>query len=264
MKKLITILTSLFLVLGTGCSSNNSSSTSDDMLSQIKEKGQITIAMEGTWSPWTYHNENDELVGFDVEVGKLIAEGLGVEAVFVEGEWDGLLAGVQAGRYDVLINGCGVTEERSEVFSFTDPYVYDQIAIIVDEDSDITSFEDLKDKSTANTISSTYAEIAEQFGATVTGVDDLNQTLELLKNKRIDATLNSIVTYYDYKEAHPESTFKVACVYEEHQPIAIPVKKDESSKTLVEAINEILKELNESGKLKELSLEYFKVDLTEK
>ena len=86
----------------------------EDQLAQIKEKGEIVVAMEGTWSPWTYHDENDELVGYDVEVAKAIAEKLGVEATFVEGEWDGLFAGMDAGRYDIVVNGVDITEERAQ------------------------------------------------------------------------------------------------------------------------------------------------------
>ena len=91
----------------------------DDQLAQIQEKGEIVVAMEGTWSPWTYHDENDELVGYDVEVAKAIADKLGVKATFVEGEWDGLFAGMDAGRYDIVVNGVDVTEERAEKYDFT-------------------------------------------------------------------------------------------------------------------------------------------------
>ena len=81
------------------------------LLESIKEKGVLTIAMEGTWSPWTYHNEKDELVGFDVEVAEYIADYLGVKAKFVEGEWDGLFAGLDSGMYDIIVNGVDKTEE---------------------------------------------------------------------------------------------------------------------------------------------------------
>ena len=90
-------------------SQEDASTESGDLLAKIQERGEIIIAMEGTWAPWTYHDENDELVGFDVEVGQQIAEALGVEAAFVEGEWDGLLAGLDAGRYDIMINGVDIT-----------------------------------------------------------------------------------------------------------------------------------------------------------
>lgn len=235
----------------------------DDQLAQIQEKGEIVVAMEGTWSPWTYHDENDELVGYDVEVAKAIAEKLGVKATFVEGEWDGLFAGMDAGRYDIVVNGVDVTEERSEKYDFTEPYAYNRTAIIVKKDNDeIQSFEDLAGKHTANTISSTYAELAEQYGADVTGVDDLNQTFELLLSGRIDATLNAELTYYDYLKAHPDADVKIAALTDTASEVAIPLRKGDESASLREAINTALDELRADGTLSELSVKYFGSDVS--
>ena len=88
-----------------------SADNSGDLLAQIQQRGEIVFGTEGTWSPWTYHDENDQLVGFDIEVAQKVAEKLGVKATFVEGEWDGLLAGVDGGRYDSMANGVEITEE---------------------------------------------------------------------------------------------------------------------------------------------------------
>lgn len=245
-------------------SQGDTSTGSGDLLSQIQERGEIIIAMEGTWAPWTYHDENDNLVGFDVEVGQQIAEALGVEAAFVEGEWDGLLAGLDAGRYDIMINGVDITEERAEAYDFSEPYAYNRTAVIVSGDNnDITSMEDLAGKHTANTISSTYAEVAEQYGAEVTGVDDLNQTFELLLSGRIDATLNAEVTYYDYMEAHPDANIKIACLDPEATQVAIPFRKGEETASLREAVNQALTDMRQSGALTELSEKYFGTDITQ-
>ena len=245
-------------------SQEDASTESGDLLAQIQERGEIVIAMEGTWAPWTYHDENDELVGFDVEVGQQIAETLGVEATFVEGEWDGLLAGLDAGRYDIMINGVDITEERSEAYDFSDPYAYNRTAVIVSGDNtDITSMEDLAGKHTANTISSTYAEVAEGYGAEVTGVDDLNQTFELLLSGRIDATLNAEVTYYDYMEAHPDANIKIACLDPEATQVAIPFRKGEETASLREAVDQALADMRASGVLTELSEKYFGTDITQ-
>ena len=182
-----------------------------DLLSEIQAKGTITVAMEGTWAPWTYHDEDDNLVGYDVEVATKIAEKLGVEPQFIEGEWDGLLAGLDAGRYDIMVNGVDITPERAEKYDFSTPYAFNRTAVITTKDNDsINTLEDLNGKNTANTISSTYAQLAEQYGATVTGVDDLNQTFELLLSGRIDATLNAEMTYYDYMKEHPDANAKIA------------------------------------------------------
>ncbi len=236
----------------------------DDLLAQIQEKGEITVAMEGTWAPWTYHDEDDELVGYDVEVAKAVAEKLGVEASFIEGEWDGLLAGLDAGRYDIMANGVEITDERSETYSFSDPYAYIRTAVIVSEDNDeIQSFEDLEGKDTANTISSTYAELAESYGANVTGVDDLNQTFELLLSGRIDATLNAEVTYYDYMKEHPDAPIRIAALTDEASLVAIPMRKGADTETLLEAVNGALAELSEDGTLSELSEKYFGSDISQ-
>ena len=251
----------------TGCSSqgNNqaTAAASGDLLAQIQEKGEIVIAMEGTWAPWTYHDESDELVGYDVEVGKAIAEKLGVTATFVEGEWDGLLAGLDAGRYDIMVNGVGITPDRQEKYDFTTPYAYNRTAVIVRGDYDeIHSMEDLKGKKTANTISSTYAEQAEAYGATVTGVDDRNQTIELLLAGRIDATLNAEVVFADYQKAHPEANIKIAAYSDDVERGAIPVRKSADTATLLDAINQALAELDADGTLGALSVKYFGTDIS--
>ena len=260
MKKtlLFTLIAALLL---TSCAKKQEAT--GDHLARIKQQGQIVVAMEGTWAPWTYHDESDALVGYDVEVANDIAGKLGVKASFVEGEWDGLFAGLDADRYDLVVNGVDITEERSRKYEFTTPYAYNKTAVIVSSDrNDIKSFEDLKGKKTANTISSTYAEVAESYGADVTGVDDLNQTFQLLITGRIDATLNAEMTYYDYMKVHPDAKIKIAALSKDATHVAIPVKKGEDSASLVEAINRALEELKADGTLSKLSIKYFGTDIT--
>lgn len=265
MKKMFTVFMAVLLLvfcIPAGCGKKNESE--GDLLSQIKEKGEIVIAMEGTWAPWTYHDENDKLVGFDTEVGEAIAEILGVKAVFVEGEWDGLLAGLEVGRYDLMINGVEITDERSEKYDFTDAYAYIRTALIVGSDNnEITKFEDLKEKTTANSINSTYMYLAEDYGATVLGVDTLDQTFDMVLSGRVDATLNAELSFDDYMKVHPEAALKVAALTKEASLVAIPVRKGEDSKTLREAVNDAIKELKENGKLSEISEKYFGKDITQ-
>ena len=253
-----------------GCSKEESavqtSSTvqSSDLLDQIRSKGQIVIATEGTWSPWTFHDESGKLTGYDIEVGRLIAKKLGVEPQFVEGKWDGLLAGISAGRYDIMINGVDMTPEREKSYRFTDPYAYNRTVVMTAENNDsIKTMADLKGKVTANTISSTYAEVVEKYGAKVSGVDDLNQTFELLLGGRIDATLNAEVVYYDYKKVHPTAAVKIAAVAEETTSVGIPLKKQGTEKLQAE-LNKILAELRASGELSKLSIQFFGTDISKK
>ena len=99
MKKIMMILAALVLLLSAAYAEEN------DLLARIRQKGEIVVATEGAWAPWTYHDENDQLVGFDVEVAHGVAAKLGVTAKFVETEWDGIFAGLDAGRYDMAANG---------------------------------------------------------------------------------------------------------------------------------------------------------------
>ena len=240
-----------------------SSVSAADLLDQIKERGYMTVAQEGTYAPWSYHDEEDVLTGFDVDVAREIAKRLGVEAQFIEGPWDGLLAGVEVGRYDVLINSVGVTEERKLKYDFSDPYAFNRPVIIVRGNYDeIHSFDDLKGKRTANTITSTFAEVAERYGAKVTGVDDLNQTIELVLSGRFDATLNTEVTFMDYMKAHPDANLKIAAYGPDATWIAIPVRKGEESASFLTAINEAIADMAEKGILSELSIKYFGSDIT--
>ncbi|MDO4265313.1 MAG: transporter substrate-binding domain-containing protein [Eubacteriales bacterium] len=248
---------------GAASAETTSETAETDLLAEIRNRGELIVAMEGTWSPWTYHDENDVLTGYDVEVARGIAEHIGVEAVFVEGEWDGLFAGLDAGRYDLVVNGVDITEERAEKYDFSEPYAYNRTAVIVKGGNDeIHSFEDLNGKNTANTISSTYAELAESYGANVTGVDDLNQTFELLLSGRIDATLNAELTYYDYMKAHPDADIKIAALTDTASEVAIPMRKGAETEQLRAAVNEAIDEMRESGELSRISEKYFGSDIS--
>ncbi len=264
-KKLVTLFMAVLLLafcIPAGCGKKEEAE--GDLLSRIKEKGEIVIAMEGTWVPWTYHDENDKLVGFDTEVGEAIAEILGVKAVFAEGEWDGLLAGLEVGRYDLMINGVEITDDRSEKYDFTDAYAYIHTALIVGNgNNEITTFEDLKGKTTANSINSTYMYLAEDYGATVLGVDTLDQTLDMVLSGRVDATLNAELSFDDYMKVHPDAALKVVALTEEASLVAIPVRKGEDSESLREAVNDALGQLRENGTLAEISQKYFGKDITE-
>ena len=240
------------------------SSGAQDLLEQIRAKGEIVIATEGTWSPWTFHDKEGKLTGYDIEVGRLIAQKLGVKPQFVEGKWDGLLAGISAGRYDIMINGVDMTPERQKAYRFTDPYAYNRTVVMVSaQNNSIKSMQDLKGKVTANTISSTYAEIAEKYGAKVDGVDDLNQTFELLLSGRIDATLNAEVVYYDYMKVHPQAAIKIAAIDEQVTSVGIPLKKEGTEKLQTE-LNKILSDLRNSGELTKLSNQFFGTDISKK
>ena len=246
-----------------GAASSAASTGAADQLAAIQANGKLVVALEGAWQPWSYHDESDTLVGYDVEVSRAIAEKLGVEPEYVESDWDSLFAGLDAGRFDIVCNGVEVTDERAKTYDFTTPYGYIHTALAVRKDNeDIKSFEDLKGKTTANSLASTYMELAESYGATVQGIDTLEETIQLLTAGRIDATLNADVSFYDYLNVHPDADFKLVAQTEDASHVAIPVRKGDDSASLLEAINTAIEELRADGTLKALGEKYFGQDIS--
>lgn len=261
MKKIIAIITLAAMLLSL-CSCG-AGEQKNDLLSQIKDKGTITIAMEGNWAPWTYEDENGNLVGFEVEVSGAVAEKLGIKAEYVTGAWDGLLAGVQGGRYDLMANGVGYTDERAQSYYFSDFYAFNRTVLVVKGDNtDITSMEDLNGKTTCNSANSTYQLLAEEYGATVLDVEDLNGTLEMVTSGRVDATLNAEVSINDFLKEKPDSDIKIVAYDKDVEKVGMIMPYGENSASLRDAINKALAELREEGKLAEISNKYFGMDIT--
>ena len=256
MKKLIAALLALLMVLGAAAA------MAETGLEAIQNKGTLTIATEGCWSPWTYHDDNGVLTGFDIEIGALLAEGLGVKADFREVPWESILAGVKSGTFDIACNGVGYTEERAQSYLFSDPYIYTEAVLVVGKNNtDIASLDDLKGRTTSNSPNSTYAMKAEEMGASVVYVDTLGETMMMVEDGRVEATINAKGSVDDYLSEHPNAKIKVVQAFA-GEPICFPIRKADENADLLAKINEILESLRADGTLAKLSVKYFGEDLT--
>ncbi len=236
----------------------------EGQLSEVQSAGKLVVGMEGDWAPWSYHDtDSNEVIGFDADTARAIGEKLGVEVEIVEAPWESLFAGLDDGRYDMVVNGVEITEERSEKYDFSEPYGYIHTALVVRADNDdIHSFEDLNGKKTVNSIGSTYMELAESYGASAAGVSTLNDTIQNVLDGRADATLNADVSIYDYMNQQPDAAIKIAAVTEDASQVAIPMRKGDESASFREAVDEAVRELKEDGTLAKLSEQYFGSDIT--
>ncbi len=231
-------------------------------LDELKTAGALRIGTEGTYPPFTYHDESGALVGFDVEIGREIAERLGVEAQFVEGPWDGLIAGIDANRYDVVINQVGITEERQAKYDFSDPYIASKAALVVRGDNEeIASFEDLAGKRAAQTLTSNFAALAQQYGAEIVSTEGFDQSIALVLQGRADATLNDSLSFFDFKKQQPDANVKIVATQPEADFSGVLLAKGKPE--LVAAINEALASIKEDGTYAELSQKYFGADVSQ-
>ena len=230
-------------------------------LDAIKSSGVFKIGTEGTYAPFTFHDSSGALVGFDVEIGREVAKRLGVKAEFLEGKWDGLIAGLDANRYDAVINQVGITEARKQKYDFSDPYIVSKAVLIVRGDNDeIKTFEDLKGKKSAQSLTSNFGKLAEAAGAQLVGTDGFDQSIQLVLNGRADATINDSLSFYDFHKQKPDAKVKIAAEKNEADASGIIVRKGDPE--LVAAINEALKAIKADGTYKQISDKYFGQDVS--
>lgn len=264
MKKIFSSITAVLLLASTvlsGCGSKNTSSK--DALDRIKDNKTLTVGLEGDWQPWSYHDsDTNKIIGYDADLARALAKKLGVKIKLVEAPWESLFAGLDDGRYDLVINGVEITSERKEKYDFSEPYAYIHTALVVKNDNtDIKDFKDLKGKKTVNSIGSTYMTMAEKYGAEATGVSTLDETIQNVIDGRADATLNSEDSIATYLQEKPDAPIKVVAITKDSSKVAIPMKKTGSA-SLKKAVNKALSEMSNDGSLAEISQKYFGKDVS--
>lgn len=238
-----------------------SGSTSDPLLKQIKAKGVVLVGTEGTYSPFSYHDAGNKLVGFDVEIAEAVGKKLGVKTQFVETKWDSMIAGLDAKRFDIVFNQVGVTNERKQKYDFSTPYTVTRAALVVRSDNqDIKTFNDLKGKKSAQSLTSDFAQMAQKYGAQLVGTDGFNQSADLVISKRADATINDDIAFYDYKKQKADAPLKIAATLADASQNAALVRKGNES--FVKAVDDALAKLAADGTLSQISNKYFGKDVT--
>ncbi|WP_416828939.1 transporter substrate-binding domain-containing protein [Ectobacillus polymachus] len=265
MKKLLTIILSFSLVLAlAACGTkkdDKTASTSNNLYDQIKAKGEITIGTEGTYAPFTFHDKSGALTGFDIEIAQEVFKRLNIKPKFVETKWDGMIAGLDAKRYDMVANEVAVRPDRQQKYDMSDPYIVSKGVLVVNENNNtIKSLDDLKGKKVAQSLDSNYRKIAEDHGATNTPVDGFNQAIDLISSGRVDATLNDSLSYLDLKKQRPD--VKVKTVYEEPNATSNAFLFRKNSDDLVKAVNKALADMKNDGTYLKISQKWFGTDVS--
>ncbi|KYK00282.1 amino acid ABC transporter substrate-binding protein [Microbacterium sp. CH1] len=230
----------------------------------LVKDGTLTVATEGTYRPFSFHGDggSGDLTGYDVEIIQAVADELGLKVEFQETQWDAIFAGLDAGRFDVIANQVSINEEREAKYLFSTPYTVSPGVIVVKEDDDsISSFDDLEGKTTAQSLTSNWYELATESGAKVEGVEGWAQAVELLRQGRVDATVNDKLTFLDYETTNSPTGLKIAAETDDAGEQAFVFTKDKEA--LVDAVDEALDTLRADGTLAEISEKYFGEDVSQ-
>ena len=233
-----------------------------DLLDEVRERGTLRVAVEGTYPPFNFKDPGGKLTGFDVEIAEAIAGKLGVKAAFSTTEWSAILAGLQAGKYDVIVNQVAATDKRRETFDFSDPYVVSSAQLIVrtNETRALATAADLKGKKIGVGQGSNYADLAKGIaGAEVKVYPGAPEYLQDLATGRIDVALNDslLIPYLAEKTKLP---VKAGAPIGPTESNAIPFKK--GNPKFKQAIDKALADLKADGSFQKISAKWFGRDVS--
>ena len=263
------------LTLGVaGCSSQSTSSTAssdngsavsteDKSLQKVKDAGKLILGLDATFKPMGYTDENNEIVGFDIDVAEEVCKRLGVELVKQPINWDTLTTDLNVGKCDCVWNGLSINEERQEKMNLSEPYMKNAMVFVVKGDSTVEKMSDLKGKkisvqngSSAQTILES-CEIKDDI--TISPIATNVEALQQLELGVVDAVfLDEVVADYEIKNSG--KNYKKLAEGLEEEEYAIAFRKDDQA--LRDAVQKTLSEMKADGKLAEISTKWFGSDIT--
>jgi cystine transport system substrate-binding protein len=234
-----------------------------DLLDSVKARGTLRIALEGTYPPFNFKDpKTGQLAGYDVDVAKLLASRLGLKPEFVSTEWTAILAGLSAGKYDVIVSQVGITPKREQAFEFSEPYTYSTPQLIVrrNDTAKYTALSDLKGKK----VGVGQGTVFEQQAKAVPGIEVKSypaapDNMSDLATGRIDAALNdSLMSAWLLKTS--KLPIKAGARVGAVERMGIPFQK--GNPQFKAALNKALADIAADGSLKAISLKWFGTDVS--
>ncbi|WP_445509694.1 substrate-binding periplasmic protein [Rossellomorea marisflavi] len=237
------------------------SKAEEGAMEKIKEEGTIRVGLMGTYQPYNFLNDNKEMDGFDADIAKEVAKRLDVKVKFVTQDFSGMIAGLKADKFDVVISQMTITDERKKQMAFSDPYITNSVKVIVKEDDkDIQSVDDFKGRDIGvglGTNDETYlrTELLPKVGDfTIKTYDDVFTSLKDLDAGRIDATINNM---YALKPIVEKNGFNIKAVGEPIKSDQAGIAAKKGNEDIIKAINPILADMKKDGTYNEIFKKWF-------
>jgi His/Glu/Gln/Arg/opine family amino acid ABC transporter permease subunit len=225
----------------------------------VKASGVLRVGTEGVYSPFSYHDPaTGQLVGYDVDVARAVADKLGVKVEFVETPWDAIFAALEANRFDVVANEVTINEERKQKYDLSEPYsVGEGLIVTRANDNSVKSLDDIKGKVAGETATSNWAQVARDHGARVEAVEGFTQAIKLLNQGRVDLVINDSIAVYAYLAETGDTSVKIAGTTGEKSEQGFAARK---SSGLLPDLNKALDELKADGTLASISEKYLEAN----
>ncbi|NWQ44657.1 transporter substrate-binding domain-containing protein [Bacillus sp. EB106-08-02-XG196] len=268
MKKfLLFLIIVVSLVSLTACGSNSSkakegnkeTAEGENALERIQNSGKLIIGTTGNYRPFSYMDSNNELTGYDIEWANIIAEELGVEAEFITGQFSGLIPGLVANKFDIILSGVNITEERAKSIDFSEPYAQDgAVAVIKKGSNSVKSINDIEGKVVGVNAGSAFEEVVKQIG----GYKELKvypgaaESFSDLVSGRVDVVAIGLPAAAEYIQNSPSGK-DIQIIGEPFDVKGIGVAIPKEQAELKAEINRIIQAKKEDGTYNELSQKYF-------
>ena len=213
-----------------------------------EEITSITCATDATWPPMEMVDENKNIVGFDIDFLNAVAKEAGFKVEFKSTAWDGIFAGIAAGKYDAIMSSVTILEERKKTMSFSEPYINVGLVLVVPKESDAVMIANLVGKSAGAQIGTTSArEIEKVEGVELKSYDEIGLAFEDMATGRIAGVVcdTAVAAHYALKQEEYKEKFKIAGDVLTEEYYGIVVRKD--NRKLLDLINRGIKAVQEKG-----------------
>lgn len=233
-----------------------------DAGSSAANGGVLRVGTEGTYSPFSFHDpKTHELTGYDVEVATAVGKKLGRKVEFSELTFDTIFAGLEAKRYDVVANQISINPERQAKYTFSSPYTVSKGVVVAKaDDNSVQSIADVRGKKSAQSTTSNFAKTARDAGAKIEAVEGFTQAVTLLKQGRVDITINDDLAVLDYLRTTGDTGIKIAAETGDRTDQGFVFRKQDTA--LAQQVDQALTELRQDGTLRTISKKWFRQDVS--
>lgn len=249
----IALVFTSILLIGCGAESTKTSGSGGD---DTSGKRKLIVGTDATYAPMEYMDEKGNIIGIDIEIVNAIAEAAGFEVEYKNYGWDPLFPAVDNGEVDFAVSSITITEDREKSFDFSDSYFVANQLILVPEDSDVESFDDLTDKRVSVQISTTGHKVVQDLlgktSSKIVAAETMPLAITEMVNGNADASVGDNAVIIEYQTQNPDVKLKtVEDDSFEKEYYGLMVKK--GNQEILDLLNDGIKKIKANGKLKEIT-----------